>query len=257
MSRIRLSLVGFSVAVLALTACSTAHRRPLPLEQQVEQEFQAFVKPASEDFSRAVRAAYVEMDTRINKGFDAIAVDLAEKCVDADGYINRFSSSEELNKELRADLKSQISDLMNKSILAYKESYSEALEQLQLRLLTDLKPGYTPTKDITDFLERTKKFDPNVNIGDLRSNGFLKGVDDAAGLVPLAGDAWDIFKWVIYDPRESAIKGRAHSLVWSQLGTWRPLLKKMESELPNATATESTCRSSFNLKVAMIKLDQS
>ena len=249
--------IFLSAVAISSTACSTTSRRSSPLQQQVEQEFQTFVKPASEDFARAVRSAYVEMDTRINKGFDAIAVDLAEKCVDADGYTNRFSSNEELNKELRADLKSQISDLMNKSILAYKESYSEAVEQLQLRLLTDLKPAYTPTKDITEFLERTNKFDPNVNIGDLRSNGFLKGVDDAAGLVPLAGDAWDIFKWVIYDPRESAIKGRAHSLVWSQLGTWRPLLKKMESELPTATATEATCRSSFNLKVAMTKLDQS
>ena len=253
----RLSLVGFLVAIFALTACSTAHRKLPSLEQQVEQEFQTFVKPASEDFARSVRAAYVEMDTRINKGFDAIAQYLAERCLDADGYSNRFSSSEELNNELKAHLKTQISELMTQSVLAYKDAHSEAFELLQLRLLTDMSPDAKQAKLITEFLTRAKRFDPHVNIGDIRSNGFLKTVDDGAGLIPLAGDAWDIFKWVIHDPRESAVKSRAHSLVWSQLNTWRPLLEQMKSNLPTAPATEAACRASFDAKAAVAKLNES
>lgn len=253
--RLFLVLLGFGISSLwsgCNTVTESARRR-----QQLQVEFDATVASASLDFYQATRSAHLRLTHQIKTGFDDVQREFVEQCSDADGFVKRAKTDADVRGEIESSLRIAITHLLQDSINDFISAYVEALDLLEDRLLVKTDLRHWPDEVALNYAPVVARYSPEVELATIRGSTVLKIADEAFGFVPFAGDAWDLYKLIVNDPRGNAIRRRAEELFRQERGRLQPMFTAIEAALPTEDAAERSCRKAFKIDEALARLDKS
>ena len=252
---------GIGLVLLALVAgglasCYTQRAASTArLEAEITEEFEVAVKPACEDFQEEIRGASEHLRNDVATGFDDISNHFVELCLSSDGYLERTKGTEEAQRKLADYMRAAVTDLLNDSLEGFSQRYSRSLDLLEGRLLvkSGIDTSYLKVQRHSEVL--IKNYAPSPNADDIRGSSTIKLVDEAAGWIPFLGDAYEVAKLALGDPRENGIKSRASDYAAEHQRYWLGVINDVMATLPSAEEAEQACRKNFNARVALKLLE--
>lgn len=250
-----LALLGFGISTI-WSGCSTVPASARQ-RQQLQVEFDATVASASHDFYQATRSAHLRLTHQIKTGFDDVQREFVEQCSDADGFVKRAKTDADVRGEIESSLRIAITHLLQNSINDFISAYVEALDLLEARLLVKTDLRHWPDEVALNYAPVVARYSPEVDLEAVRGSTVLKFADEALGFVPFAGDAWDLYKFIVNDPRGDAIRSRAAGLFRQERDRLQPMFAAIEAALPAEDAVERSCRKAFKIDEALARLDKS
>lgn len=241
---------------LLLCGCAT-NDRPSPglSAEELRNEFEACVVGASSDFVQGVAEAAAELEAEVAHGFDQIERGFVQLCLDTDGYVERSKGLEESRRKLEDYVRVAVTELLQENLSRYSERYSDNLALLENRLLVTIPLRSKIEQQVKDHEWLIAHYAPQPEPERLRGSATVKIVDDTFGWVPVVGDAYDLAKLTIYDPRESAMKERASAYIDEQRQYWMSQVHKLALGSLSVKAVEKECRQHFDPKLAIKRLE--
>ena len=224
-------------------------------EAEITGEFEATVRPASQEFKEEISSASTYLRRDLDLAFDRISEQFAELCVNSDGYIERTKGVDEAQRKLADYMRVAVTESLNDSLEGFSERYSGSIQKLEQRLLVDtsINTAYLDVQKHKEVL--IKQYSPNLDPNQIRGSVTLKTADEAFGWIPFVGDAYDLAKLALGDPREKAIKQRARACVTDQRRYWLKVVDDVIATLPTAEQAEKSCRERFSARLALKQLE--
>jgi hypothetical protein len=256
-SRAKQWLACCLLGVLALLPGCTTGRQPIGRinQDQLRVEFDQCVTGASADFANATVEAAADLEVDVTRGFDLIEKEFVQLCLDSDGYLERRKGVDVSRGKLEDFVRVAVTDLLQESLARFADRYWENLGMLERRLLvtTSFRAEFQEQLKAREWL--VVNYAPQADPGQLRGSSAVKMLDDAASWVPLVGDAYDLAKLTVYDPRESAIKKRATAYINEQREYWIARIRELSGASVTAQAVEADCRRHFDPRLATTLLE--
>lgn len=248
-------LLSLTILVLAGVACRNPQLSGDPLEKVLTREFEAAVGPASAECAANLQTASAQLVADVDSGFSELALEFGNLCLSSDGYLERTKGTEEAEAKLTDYLRVAVTDLLNHSLTTFSERYASEVELLETRLLvkTGLQKALLELRKREEFLVAEQP--AALDVDQIRGSGAWKVADEAAGWIPIAGDAYELAKLALGDPREKAIKERAAGHVAQIRDHWLQQITEIAGSLPKEGDVQRTCRERFNARLAIKLLE--
>ena len=243
--------VGIFCIVLFL-AKSCAEKRPISMQQQVGIGFNDVLPEAADDFCKNTHKNFLVLEEEIDQGTDEMQTSMRDLLEKLDGYFQRGESDAEREKLINDWIRNEFNRFLVPAVNQFYEAYRNDVEDLESRLLVKtatiqwLADLENQTKQKSDFVTKIP-----IKAKDFIGNAAIKITDDAAGFIPVVGDAYDIFKTIIYDKRMEVIKGNADEYVAKvRKMLHEKFLYELAMQMPRREEVIAECQKKFNASVA-------
>lgn len=257
--------VILTIVVMLLAGCATQRR--LSPSEQVTIGFQEILPEASTNFCDSVQSDYLVLEESIDNGVNGMRPSLDELVESFDGYFHRVRNSggdgavgnETALKEVGSDqqkirqwLNIEFARFLIPAINQFYVSYTNDVGDLESRLLVRTQISDWVLKSKQEMIAQATNNITTPNPADLKGGVALKIGSDAAGFIPVAGDAYDLFSAFIYDPRMSNIKNQANKYlpdIRTQLH--KKFLQKLHQQLAHPEEIQAECKRQFSAEKAL------
>ena len=106
------------------SGCSSTRERPHNQKNtQLEDQFDASVEAACDEFVESLGQAFRQLEADVSTGFRNISDQFVQLCLGADGYLERAKGEEEARPKLQDFIRAAVTGLMNDSLAAYTTRY--------------------------------------------------------------------------------------------------------------------------------------
>jgi len=257
---IRLATV--TLAVLCTGGCagprSSLHgARPLSPAQRVTIEFHDALPDAATDFCTSIQQFLEVLQHDVDIGTEQMEESLNQLIEDLDSYRQRSGVSQSDQKRIQSWLDTEFRRFLIPAAEAFYSAYSQEVIDLESRLLlrTALHARLADSHDQTITQATSTAFPASA--AQLKGNAAVKVLDDAAEFIPVAGDAYGLFKAFVRDSRMESIKKNAHAYIPELRNLLQErLLNPLAAQLPTYDEVLAECRHSFTASQALIMLEE-
>ena len=247
-----MKLPAFLLALAILASGCTLTRAPLTPTERATRGFEENLLPAATDFHANIIQDYQTLTEQVDSAVSSLGPSLGELVEDLDSYKQRTISSQSDSAKIQAWLQNQLQSSVLPAVTEFYGAYGAEVADLQSRLLvhTELNPLIESHRQ--QSLDAVSTTALPATPQDLKGSATLKTLEDAATFVPIAGDAYDVFRSFIYDPRLASAKEKAGQCL-PQLRDLlhRRLLDPLAKQLPTVDRVVAECRKNFSAQQAL------
>lgn len=224
--------------------------------QQMACDFDTALPEAVGDLCNGMEDAITVLEEDLNHGIDGMVESAGPFVETLDGYWNRMKGNATRDMMVDEWMHQNIEEYIVPAIDKYFELYGENIQGMEMCLLVETGMRDRVQKMREQLLHEIQTGHAHdITCKEMSGDAGGKIADDAVGMIPILGDAYDLYKAFVYDKRLENAKIQARQVTRAK-GTilCDAVLIQIRNIQPKPEDVTNECRKQFEPSKAVQKL---